>query len=193
LTSGGASRTIAARTGRPLASRLECVEGSVTQVETRLAKLGLSLPEPPAPIANYVRSVRVGDLVFLSGHGPTRDGTHAFTGKVGAERSVEYGYQAAQLVMLNLLSSLKQEIHDLDRVDRIVKLLGMVNCTPDFGDHPKVINGASDLLIELYGERGRHARSAVGMQSLPGGITVEIEMIVQLEEGYELSHSEGIL
>ena len=95
--------------------------------------------------------------------------------------------------MLNLLASLKQEIHDLDRVDRVVKLLGMVNCTPDFGDHPKVINGASDLLVELYGDRGRHARSAVGMQSLPSGITVEIEMIVQLEEGYELLHAEGSL
>ncbi len=163
----------------------------MSQVETKLARLGLSLPGPPSPVANYVRSVRVGDLVFLSGHGPTRDGSFAYTGKVGAERTVEEGYEAARLVMLNLLASLKQEIHDLDRVDRVVKLLGMVNCTPDFGDHPRVINGASDLLVELYGERGRHARSAVGMQSLPSGITVEIEMIVQLEEGFELLHGNG--
>jgi len=161
------------------------LEEAVTQVEAKLAKLGLSLPTPPSPVANYVRSVRVGNLVFLSGHGPTRDGSFAFQGKVGAERTVEEGYQAAQLVMLNCLASLKEEIHDLDRVERIVKLLGMVNCTPDFGQQPEVINGASDLLVELYGERGRHARSAVGMQSLPRGITVEIEMIVQVEEGID--------
>ena len=165
----------------------------MTQVEAKLAELGLSLPAPPAPVANYVRSVRIGDLVFLSGHGPTRDGKFAYQGKVGVERTIEEGYKAAELVMLNLLASLKQEIHDLDRVDRIVKLLGMVNCTPDFGQHPQVINGASDLLVELYGERGRHARSAVGMQSLPAGITVEIEMIVQLEEGYELLHPSSSL
>jgi enamine deaminase RidA (YjgF/YER057c/UK114 family) len=161
------------------------LEDAVTQVEAKLAQLGLSLPAPPAPVANYVRSVRVGNLVFLSGHGPTRDGAFGFQGKVGAERTVEEGYQAAQLVMLNCLASLKEEIGDLDRVERIVKLLGMVNCTPDFGHQPEVINGASDLLVELYGERGRHARSAVGMQSLPRGITVEIEMIVQVEEGID--------
>jgi enamine deaminase RidA (YjgF/YER057c/UK114 family) len=116
----------------------------------------------------------------VSGHGPTRDGAYLFQGKVGAERTVEEGYEAAKLVMLNCLSTLKQELGDLDRVRQVVKLLGMVNCTPDFGDHPRVINGASDLLVALYGERGRHARSAVGMGSLPGGITVEIEMIVEV-------------
>jgi len=155
----------------------------MTEVESKLEALGLSLPSPPAPVANYVRAVTVGKLVFLSGHGPTRDGAFAFQGKVGAERTVEEGYQAAQLVMLNCLSSLKEAIGDLDRVARIVKLLGMVNCTEDFGQHPEVINGASDLLVQLYGERGRHARSAVGMQSLPRGITVEIEMIVELQDG----------
>jgi enamine deaminase RidA (YjgF/YER057c/UK114 family) len=155
----------------------------VTQVEAKLEALGLTLPSPPAPVANYVRAVTVGNLVFLAGHGPTRDGRFVFQGKVGAERTVEEGYQAAQLVMLNCLSSLKQEIGDLDRVERIVKLLGMVNCTEDFGQQPEVINGGSDLLVELYGEGGRHARSAVGMQSLPRDITVEIEMIVQLRDG----------
>jgi enamine deaminase RidA (YjgF/YER057c/UK114 family) len=155
----------------------------MTQVEEKLKALNLTLPSPPAPVANYVRAVTVGNLVFLSGHGPTRDGAFVFQGKVGAERTVEEGYQAAQLVMLNCLSSLKQEIGDLDRVERIVKLLGLVNCTEEFGQQPEVINGASDLLVELYGERGRHARSAVGMQSLPRGITVEIEMIVQLRDG----------
>ena len=153
----------------------------MAQVEAKLAEMNLELPTPPAPVANYVRAVRTGNLVFVSGHGPTRDGKYLFQGKVGAERTVEEGYEAAKLVMLNCLSSLKQEIGDLDRVKRIVKLLGMVNCTPDFGDQPKVINGASDLLVALYGENGRHARSAVGMGSLPGGITVEIEMIVEVE------------
>jgi enamine deaminase RidA (YjgF/YER057c/UK114 family) len=155
----------------------------MSEVEAKLEALGLALPSPSAPVANYVRAVTVGNVVYLSGHGPSRDGAFAFQGKVGAERTVEEGYQAAQLVMLNCLSSLKQEIGDLDRVERIVKLLGMVNCTEDFGHHPEVINGASDLLVQLYGERGRHARSAVGMQSLPRGITVEIEMIVQLRDG----------
>ena len=154
----------------------------MTQVEAKLEALGLTLPTPPAPVANYVRAVTVGNLVFLSGHGPSRDGAFAFQGKVGAERTVEEGYQAAQLVMLNCLSSLKEAIGDLDRVERIVKLLGMVNCTEDFGDQPKVINGASDLLVERFGEKGRHARSAVGMQALPMQITVEIEMIVQIKD-----------
>ena len=153
----------------------------MAQVAAKLAEMNLELPAPPAPVANYVRAVRTGNLVFVSGHGPTRDGKYLFQGKVGAERTVEEGYEAAKLVMLNCLSSLKQEIGDLDRVKRVVKLLGMVNCTPDFGDQPKVINGASDLLVALYGEKGRHARSAVGMGSLPGGITVEIEMIVEVE------------
>jgi enamine deaminase RidA (YjgF/YER057c/UK114 family) len=154
----------------------------MSQIEAKLEALGLTLPSPPAPVANYVRAVTVGNVVYLSGHGPSRDGAFAFQGKVGAERTVEEGYQAAHLVMLNCLSSLKQEIGDLDRVERVVKLLGMVNCTENFGHHPEVINGASDLLVQLYGERGRHARSAVGMQSLPRGITVEIEMIVQLRD-----------
>jgi enamine deaminase RidA (YjgF/YER057c/UK114 family) len=154
----------------------------MSQVEAKLEAMGLTLPTPPAPVANYVRAVQVGNLVFLSGHGPTRDGKQAFQGKVGGERSIEEGYEAAKLVMLNCLASLKEAIGDLDRVERIVKLLGMVNCTEDFGDQPRVINGASDLLVELYGERGRHARSAVGMQALPSQITVEIEMIVQVAD-----------
>jgi enamine deaminase RidA (YjgF/YER057c/UK114 family) len=155
----------------------------MTQVEAQLDAMGLTLPAPPAPVANYVRYVQVGNLVFLSGHGPTRDGKQAFQGKVGGERTIEEGYEAAKLVMLNLLASLKEAIGDLDRVERVVKLLGMVNCTEDFGEHPKVINGASDLLVELFGEKGRHARSAVGMQALPMQITVEIEMIVQVAVG----------
>jgi enamine deaminase RidA (YjgF/YER057c/UK114 family) len=148
----------------------------MTQVEAKLEALGLTLPKPPAPVANYVRYVQVGNLVFLSGHGPGFD----VAGKVGATLTIEDGYQAARRVALNLLASLKEAIGDLDRVERIVKLLGMVNCTEDFGDQPKVINGASDLFVEIFGEKGRHARSAVGMQALPSQIPVEIEMIVQV-------------
>lgn len=150
------------------------------QVESKLEALGLALPAPPAPVANYVRAVRAGTLIFLAGHGPSRDGKLAYQGKLGADMDVETGYQAAKLVMLNCLATLKQEIGELDRVVGIVKLLGMVNCVPDFGQQPEVINGASDLLTELFGERGRHARSAVGMAALPRGIAVEIEMIVEV-------------
>src|SRR5688572_3478387 len=149
-------------------------------VEEKLAELGLQLPTPPPPVANYVRAVTVGNLVFLSGHGPSRDGKLVYVGKVGADLDVKTGYDAAQLVMLNCLSSLKEEIGELDRVKRVVKLLGMVNAAPDFGEQPEVINGASDLLTQLFGDRGRHARSAVGMSSLPRGIAVEIEMIVEI-------------
>ena len=153
----------------------------MSQAEDRLKEKGLELPRPPSPLATYVTAVRTGNLVFLSGHGTSKDGKMIYVGKVGQDLDVETAYQAAQLVCLNLLASLKAEIGDLDRVRRIVKLLGMVNATPDFGQQPEVINGASDLLVHVFGERGRHARSAVGMGSLPRGISVEIEMIVEVE------------
>ena len=152
--------------------------------EQKLEALGLSLPPIPQPLANYVPLVRTGNLLFVSGHGPgvVEDGKLSFIqGKLGKDLDVDQGYDAARQVMLNILQSLKQELGDLDKVQRVVKLLGFVNCTPDFPDQPKVINGASDLLVELFGERGRHARSAVGMQQLPFGIAVEIEMIVEVE------------
>lgn len=152
--------------------------------EQKLEALGLSLPPIPQPLANYVPLVRTGNLLFVSGHGPgvVEDGKLSFIqGKLGKDLNVEQGYDAARQVMLNILQSLKQELGDLDKVQRVVKLLGFVNCTPDFPDQPKVINGASDLLVELFGERGRHARSAVGMQQLPFGIAVEIEMVVEVE------------
>jgi enamine deaminase RidA (YjgF/YER057c/UK114 family) len=154
-------------------------------VEAKLRAMGIELPEPPQPVANYVPAVRVGNLVFLSGHGPRGDARRRYVGKVGRDLTTEEGYQAARQVMIGMLATLKATIGDLDRVRRIVKLLGMVNCTEDFTEQPQVINGASDLLVELFGENGRHARSAVGMQSLPGGregsIAVEIEMIVEVE------------
>jgi enamine deaminase RidA (YjgF/YER057c/UK114 family) len=123
----------------------------------------------------------VGNLLFVSGHGPRRAGESYMSGKVGRDLTTEQAYEVAKVVMLNCLASVKRELGDLDRVKRIVKLLGMVNCTEDFTDPPKVINGASDLLVELYGEAGRHARSAVGMQQLPMNIPVEIEMILEVE------------
>ena len=139
------------------------------------------MPVPPAPVANYIPAVRSGNLVFLSGHGPNQLKGRQWRGKVGQEIGLEAAQMAAKACVLNLLASLRSEIGELSRVRRVVKLLGMVNCTPDFGAQPQVINGASDLLVSLFGERGRHARSAVGMAALPGDIPVEIEMIVEVE------------
>lgn len=151
------------------------------KIETRLTQMGVQLPAPGKPMANYVSAVRTGNLVFLSGHGPFLENGSLITGKVGADLTLDEGYNAARQVALVLLASLKSEIGVLDKVRRIVKLLGMVNCTPDFVDQPKVINGASDLLVELFGDKGKHARSAVGMNALPMNIAVEIEMIVEVE------------
>jgi len=149
--------------------------------EERLTARGLELPIPPTPVANYVRAVRAGNLVFLSGHGPNQQNGRQWQGKVGQELDLEQARAAAESAMLNLLTSLKAEIGELSKVRRIVKLLGMVNCAPDFGAQPQVINGASDLLVDLFGDRGRHARSAVGMAALPNNLPVEIEMIVEVE------------
>ncbi len=154
------------------------------EVEKKLEEMGISLPPSTTPVANYLPLVRTGNLLFVSGHGPgvQKDGKVTFIqGKLGKDMDAAQGYEAAKHVMLNILQSMKQELGDLDKVQRIVKLLGFVNCTADFLDQPKVINGASDLLVELFGERGRHARSAVGMNQLPFGIAVEIEMIVEVE------------
>ena len=153
----------------------------MSQAEERLQQMGLKLPTSPAPVANYVPAVRTGNLVFLSGVAPrTADGA-MITGKLGKDLTVEQGYEAARHCGLNLLANLKGQIGDLDKLGRIVKLLGMVNSAPEFADQPKVINGASDLFVEVFGDKGRHARSAVGMGALPMGIAVEIEMIVEVE------------
>jgi enamine deaminase RidA (YjgF/YER057c/UK114 family) len=149
--------------------------------EDRLAALGIELPVPPPPLATYVRAVTSGNLVFVSGHGTYSNGDYRHIGKVDSQISVDEARLAARLVILNALASLRAEIGSLDRVTRIVKLLGMVNSDPDFTRQPEVINGASDLLVEVFGDRGRHARSAVGMASLPLGIAVEIEMIVEIK------------
>jgi enamine deaminase RidA (YjgF/YER057c/UK114 family) len=155
----------------------------MSKAEEKLRELGLELPTPPAPVANYVGAVRTGTLVFVSGHGPVRDGDVIFKGKLGRDLDAKAGYEAARLVMLNCLASLKREIGDLDKVTRIVKLLGMVNSVPEFDQQPAVINGASDLLTKIFGDGiAKHARSAVGMSALPDGISVEIEMIVEAIE-----------
>ena len=150
-------------------------------VNDRLKELGITLPPVPEPMGNYVDAVRTGNLLFLSGKGPRKAEGGAATGKLGKDVTVEQGYQDARSVGLLLLSVMQKQLGDLDRVKRIVKLLGMVNAVPEFGDQPKVINGCSDLLVEVFGEKGRHARSAVGMGSLPSQITVEIEAIVEVE------------
>lgn len=149
--------------------------------EQKLKEMGVVLPESPKPVANYVRTVRTGNLLFVSGHGPYNDGKTVLSGKLGKEVTVEEGYRTARNVALNCLASIRESLGSLDKVRRVVKLLGMVNCTEDFRDQPKVINGASDLLVEVFGEAGRHARSAVGMQALPNQIPVEIEMILEVE------------
>jgi enamine deaminase RidA (YjgF/YER057c/UK114 family) len=148
--------------------------------EKKLKDLGITLPTPPQPMGNYVRAVQVGNLLFVSGHGPYNDGKIKMAGKVARELTVEEGYQAARNVGLNCLATVKAAVGDLDKVKQVVKLLGMVNCTEDFKDQPKVINGCSDLLVDVFGEIGKHARSAVGMQALPNGIPVEIEMILDV-------------
>ena len=151
------------------------------KAEEKIRELGLKLPPLATPMANYVPAVRTGNLVFLSGHGPVREDGSLITGKLGRDLSVEEGYEAAKRVALGLLGSLRGLIGDLDKVRRVVKLLGMVNCDSAFIDHPQVINGASDFLVEVLGHKGKHARSAVGMNELPFNMAVEIEMIVELE------------
>jgi enamine deaminase RidA (YjgF/YER057c/UK114 family) len=150
--------------------------------EARIKELGLTLPQPPKPLGNYVPGVRVGNLLFLSGHGPIRgDGAPTARGKVGRDLSLEDGYKVAREVGINLLGSTRMLLGSLDKVKRVVKVLGMVNSAEGFGDQPKVINGFSDLMVEVFGESGRHARSAVGMAELPMGIPVEIELILEVE------------
>jgi enamine deaminase RidA (YjgF/YER057c/UK114 family) len=158
--------------------------------EAALSALGLELPEPPPAVGNYVGAVRVGNILFVSGHGPFKDGHPVFIGKLGRDLSVEEGQRAAQLVALNMLASIKAEIGQLDRVARVVKLLCFVNSDPEFGEQPAVANGASDLLVQIFGdERGKHARSAIGMGALPFQIAVEIEGIFELKYGAtQLAH-----
>ena len=149
--------------------------------EENLKKLGLTLPSIPTPVANYVPWKRDGNTIYLSGQGPRDDSGNLLTGQVGGPVTVEEGYRRARLVGLQLLAATKLAIGSLDRVEMVVKLLGMVNGVPGFGDQPKVINGCSDLFVEVLGDAGKHARSAVGMGSLPSDISVEIEAILMIK------------
>lgn len=149
--------------------------------EQRLQEKGITLIPLSKPVGNYVNVVRVGNLLFLSGKGPTKaDGTNII-GKVGRDLTIEQGYEAASLAAINHISVLKAELGDLSKVKRIVKVLGLVNCHADFQDQPKVINGYSDMMVAIFGDKGKHARSAVGTSSLPMGMAVEVEVIVEVE------------
>ncbi len=148
--------------------------------EAKLKELGITLPSAPKPVGNYVGGVQVGSLLFMSGCGPRKPDNTSVIGKVGRELSAEQGYEAARLVGLNMLANVKAQLGSLDKVKRVVKVLGMVNADPEFKEHPKVINGFSDLMVEVFGETGRGGRSAVGMGSLPAQIAVEVEMILEV-------------
>jgi enamine deaminase RidA (YjgF/YER057c/UK114 family) len=150
--------------------------------EKKLEDLGIKLATPAKPMAAYVPAVRIGDLVYTSGHGPNVAGRGEYRGKVGKDFTVEQGYEAARNCAINCLASVRELIGDLDKVDRVVKLLGFVNSADGFNQQPKVVNGASELLLEVFGKRGAHARSAVGIKELPNNIAVEIEMILSVKD-----------
>ena len=150
-------------------------------VDKKIEELGIQLQKPVKPVANYVTTVQTGNLVFTSGHGPIGDDGQLILGQLGTDMDIEGGYQAARAVGIGLLSTLKATLGNLDRIKKIVKLVGFVNSSADFKDQPAVVNGASDLFVEIFGDKGRHARSAVGMVQLHGGIAVEVEMIVEVE------------
>ena len=150
-------------------------------IDKRLAELGIVLPKPAQPVATYVPWVRTGNLVYISGQGAVRDGKIEYTGRVGDTLSLEDAIASARLTAINIIAHLRDACGgDLDRVKRVVKLLGLVNCTPAFGDHPKVINGASDLMVEVFGDKGRHARSTIGVANLPLDCAVEVEAIFEI-------------
>lgn len=153
-----------------------------TGTEARLKELGITLPEAPNPAGNYVPSVRTGNLLFMAGQISRNEDGNALAGKLGDTMSIEEGYQAARLAGLRILGAVKAALGDLDRVGRVVRLFGMVNSTPDFERHPQVMNGCSDLLVEVFGDNGRHSRCAVGHASLPSGAAVEVESIFEIAE-----------
>ena len=162
-------------------NQLLALEAQPSGAEQRLRELGIKLPPPPKPVAVYVPAVRSGKMLYASGHGPSKPGGKSITGKVGADLTLEQGYAAAQQVGLNMLSSVRATLGSLDQVVRLVKVLGMVNCTPDFTKQPQVINGFSELMVAVFGgKNGKGARSAVGMGSLPSNIAVEIEAIFEV-------------
>ena len=149
--------------------------------EERIAAMGLTIADAPAPKANYVNAVRTGNLMYLAGKGPSDPDGKWFTGKLGADISVDQGYEAAKIIAMTHIAVLKKELGDLNRVKRIVKVHGMINSTPEFTEHSKVMNGYSDMMVAIFGDKGKHARSSVGMCSLPYNIAVEVEIVVEVE------------
>jgi enamine deaminase RidA (YjgF/YER057c/UK114 family) len=152
------------------------------QIEARLQELGITIPEAPAPLANYVGAVVSGNHVHLSGAGPRGDAGYMHPGKLGQEVTTEQGAEAARICGINLLANLRAVIGDLDRVVRIVKVNGMVNCVPDFAELPQVLNGCSDFLVEVFGDKGKHARAVIGVAQMPLSFPVEIEMLVEVSD-----------
>jgi len=151
------------------------------KIEEKIKSMGLTIPETPKPVASYVTCVQTGKLVYTSGQGCKKDGVVAYQGKLGKDVTIEEGYEAAKIAILNALAILKGHLGSLDKIKRVVKLLGFVASTPNFDQQPKVINGASDLLLEIFGDKGQHARSAIGTNALPSNMPVEIEMIVEVD------------
>ena len=156
------------------------MEYNMDDIEKRLTELAINLPELPAPIANFKPGIITGNLLYLSGQGPVLENGKLATGKVGRDVSVEDAYMHARRTGMVLIAAMKEILGNLDQVKQIIKLFGMVNASPDFIHHPKVINGCSDLLVEVFGAKGKHARSAVGVGSLPGNISIEIEAIIEI-------------
>ena len=186
VTAGAAGGALGTMTSRELvaAHRVEAPAGVPPQAaspEQRLRELGIDLPPPPKPVAVYIPAVRVGNLLFTAGHTPRAPDGAPMPGKVGVDLDVDEGYAAARIAGLNLLSTVRNTLGSLDEVVRVVKVLGMVNCTPDFGQQPQVVNGFSELIVEIFGdERGMGGRSAVGMASLPVNMPVEVEAIFEV-------------
>ena len=149
-------------------------------IEEKLKEIGIELKTPPSPVANYIPVQQTGNLIYLSGQGPRNESGDFISGKVGSDITAEEAYELARNTAINLVSAMKSYLGSLDKVKKIVKVFGMVNSTSDFTDHPKVINGCSDFFVEVFGDKGRHARSAVGMGSLPNNMAVEIEIIVEV-------------
>jgi enamine deaminase RidA (YjgF/YER057c/UK114 family) len=167
-------------TERVVASQPPAEQGAAVDPEAKLKELGITLPTPGAPIANYVNAVQTGNLLFLAGKGPLPQDGKDVVGRLGKDMTIDQGYQAARSTAIAHLAVLKKELGDLKRVVRVVKVLGMVNSDPAFTQQPAVVNGYSDLMVAVFGEKGKHARSAVGMATLPGGIPVEVEVVVEI-------------
>lgn len=154
----------------------------MANIEAKLQQMGITLPPVPKPVAAYIPARKVGNLVFVSGQGPAAEGEFVHVGKVGVNKTVQEGYEAAKICALNCLAAVKDLVGSLDKVEEIIQVRGFVNCATDFGEQPEVINGASELLQEIFGDQGKHARAALGTSSLPRDITVEVEMVVRVAD-----------